>query len=189
MLHNLFGNDTSIRAHTFRRLFITMALVGICFVPYFVVAVLPAARGGGGAWIADSFGSVVDLFSALPKTLWAFLPAGGYPLHLRGLSILSPDTIAYQSHMLVAIARTVPAVLMIAAFLWVVRCKMLGAKENCSTARAEARGSEFNFACGSGKNLHIVFAGLTLLPLMLALLYSFIAKPNYLVGRYDLVAE
>ena len=35
----------------FRRCVVTFVVVGVCFIPYFIAAVLPAARAGGGAWI------------------------------------------------------------------------------------------------------------------------------------------
>lgn len=160
----------------FRRCVVTVVVVMVCFLPYFIAAVLPAARAGGGAWITQHF----DWLGSIPRTLWAFLPAGGYPAHLRGLSILSPDTVMDQPQWIIAMARTLPAIVMMAMFLWLIRCRLLNKNNVRNTAQAKA--------CGSGKNFHVFFGGLTLLPLLFALLYSLMVKPNYLVGRYDLVA-
>lgn len=176
----LLANDSK---QSFRRWLISMTLVGLCFVPYFILAVLPAARAGGGAWITQHF----DWLGSIPRTLWAFLPAGGYPAHLRGLSILSPDTVMDQPQWIIAMARTLPAIVMIVMFLWLIRCRVMRVHGDGDVAQVPDK-SGLNSACGSGIHLHIVFGGLTLLPLLFAWLYSFLVMPNYLVGRYDLVA-
>ena len=147
--------------------------VGLGFLPYFFLAVWPAARAGGSAWIGRHW----EPLTAIPRTLWAFMPAGAYPAHLRGLSLASPDTVKSAAIWLIAgngIARTVPAVLVIAMFLFLARRVWLRQKDG---------------AAGE-KNIcpHLLFGTLTLLPLILAWLYSVVVRPNYLVGRYDLVA-
>ncbi|UCC32207.1 MAG: glycosyltransferase family 39 protein, partial [Phycisphaerales bacterium] len=71
------------RRRVLRQWFVTTVAVGVGFLPYFLAGVWPAARGGGSAWIAPTF----EPIGAIPRTLWAFMPAGGYPAHLRGLSL------------------------------------------------------------------------------------------------------
>jgi hypothetical protein len=161
------------RRRIFWRWVITTAAVGIGFVPYFLVAVWPAAGGGGSAWVAPHW----DPITAIPRSLWAFLPAGGYPGHLRGLSLLSVDTVRFQQPLLVAInviARVLPAMVMIAAGVLLIH--------RVGRAAGHMRKDP------GALRLHWYLATLTLAPLVLAWLYSVVVRPNYLVGRYDLVA-
>jgi hypothetical protein len=140
----------------------------VAFLPYFFASVWPAARAGGSAWIADSF----DPILAIPRTLWAFLPCGGYPAHLRGLSLLSSDTINTQPTWLITVTRALPVVIIGGAVLLLARPL---------TSRTRSEGAP-------DRPGHIFAGGLTLLPLVIAWLYSTLIRPNYLVGRYDLVA-
>ncbi len=153
-----------------RRWFVTTVLAGAAFVPYFLAAVWPASRGGGSAWIAQNF----EPITTIPRTLWAFMPSGGYPAHLRGLSMLSPDTVMTQPAWLIVLTRALPAMVMIAVFLLLAR----------RMGRREVNGLND----GMRWNIHAFAGGMTLLPLILAWLYSVLVRPNYLVGRYDLVA-
>ncbi len=150
---------------------VTTAAVALGFLPYFLTAVWPASRQGGGAWIAPTW----EPATALLKTLWAFLPAGGYPKHLRGLSILSTDTVVLGPAWLTAVTRTVPAIVVAVVVLSLV------------TNALRRRDAERWRRDGNGAT-HVFLAFLTLGPLALAYLYSLLIRPNYLVGRYDLVA-
>lgn len=152
-----------------RRWLVTTAVVVLLFAPYFLLAVWPAARQGGGAWIAPHW----DPLGAIPRTIWAFMPAGGYPAHLRGLSLLSTDTIILGPQWLTAFTRTIPAVVVVLVFFRFVR-----RKAHTGDAVEQSRSTR----------THIFLAGLTFGPLLLAWLYSVLIRPNYLVGRYDLVA-
>ena len=161
------------RRRVFWQWVITTAAVGLGFVPYFLVAVWPAAGGGGSAWVAPHW----DPITAIPRSLWAFLPAGGYPGHLRGLSLLSVDTVRFQHPLLVAMnvfARVLPAMVIVAAGLLLIH----------RAGRAGGNRRKERGACQA----YWFLATLTLGPLVLAWLYSVAVRPNYLVGRYDLVA-
>ena len=161
------------RKRAFRAWLITASLVGLAFVPYFVVAVWPASRGGGGAWIAQYF----EPHTAILRSLWAFLPAGAYPGHLRGLSLLSVDTVRFQSDFLIAangIARALPAVVVVAMIVLLIVRVMRHGLPGATGERAWTR--------------HVFLAFVLLGPLLLAWLYSMAMRPNYLVARYDLVA-
>jgi len=157
----------SDRRRTLRQWQLTAAAVLLAFMPYVVVAIWPAARQGGSAWITPHWEPLL----AIPRTLWAFLPAGGYPAHLRGLSILSPDTVVLGPQWLTALSRTVPAVVVIVVFAMLARRGMRGGGYRPAAIR-----------------VHIFLGAVSLAPLVLAWLYSLLVRPNYLVGRYDLVA-
>lgn len=144
----------------------TVGAASLLFMPYFVAAVLPAAAGGGNKWIATDFDAVMSI----PKTLWALLPAGAYPSHLRGLSLDSSDTLVRQPLWLAAGAQIVPPlVVLLAALLFM-------------------RGRKEREAIDGPRRLSSFLLGMAMLPLVLAWLYSLLVRPNYLVARYDLVA-
>jgi hypothetical protein len=147
----------------------SVATAVLAFLPYFFLAVLPAARGGGSAWIAPSF----DPATSIPNTLWAFLPAGAYPAHLRGLSLASADTLVHQPAVLVFASQALPAAILAGCLLML--------------ARRRARQPKPPPLAGQTR-VHAALAILTLGPLLLALFYSLAVRPIYLVGRYDLVA-
>ncbi|MHC5108450.1 MAG: glycosyltransferase family 39 protein [Planctomycetota bacterium] len=156
------------RAAAWRMWLRTTIVVGVAFVPYFLLAVLPAGRGGGSLWIGSSF----EAFSAIPETLWAFLPAGGYPEHLRGLNITHQNSVPDQAPWLVAASSALPGLVMVGVVAVVLRfSRRLDADQ-----LAEYR------------SLHGFLAATTLVPLGLALGYSVLVRPTYLIGRYDLVA-
>ncbi|MHC4698180.1 MAG: glycosyltransferase family 39 protein [Planctomycetota bacterium] len=162
------------RRRAFGRWLVTNVVVGVLFIPYFLAAVWPAARGGGSGWVSGDW----EPLTAIPRTLWAFLPAGGYPAHLRGLSILSADTVSLGPEWLTAATRTIPAVLMLPIALFLMRRRLLlrgDAGDNNRSAKRTRHG-------------HVFAACMTLLPLILGWGYSVLVQPNYLVGRYDLVA-
>lgn len=157
------------RHATLRRWSATMAVAAIAFAPYFCFAVLPAAKGGGSVWIDPTFRPL----TAIPHTLWAFMPAGSYPSHLRGLSLASPDTVIRQPTSLVVASQVVPAVLIAAVGFVVLRRRFQSPSRHAAT--------------GVGRS-HLFLGALTLGPLLLAVAYSIFIRPVYLAGRYDMVA-
>ncbi len=158
------------RRQAWRRWIVTVAAVSLAFIPYLLWAVLPAARGGGGTWISQSWSP----YTVILESLWAFLPAGGYPAHLRGLSLLSPDTVPFSPDWLARTVSYLPLLIVISmATLLMLRRSAQG------PATAEQPNSQ--------QALRPLFL-LALLPLALALFYSILIRPNYLPGRYDLVS-
>lgn len=183
------------------------------FAPYALVAVLPFARGGGTTWIAREF----DPTWVMPWTLWVFLPSAIYPSNLWGLSLRHADTFTRQPTWFVAMTGMIPLVLLLTlaviavsrrrrapgadvapgdltnADVHQVRRHVVGGQvETTRTlARAEPRGSGRLMVGGSTLTPvmgHAALAGLTILPLIMAWLYSMMVRPIYLVGRYDVVA-
>ena len=178
------------RGRAFRRWVVAHAAVGLLFLPYFCAAVWPAGRGGGGAWLSDE-SSAENLFALIPRSLWAFLPAGGYPAHLRGLSLLAPDTVRAGPDWLAALARWLPAVTVagIGSYLVIKGVRMnlwgpcgIGVTKGFHLHRRSQENHPDTFST------HVFLAGMTVLPLCLACAYSVLVRFNYLVARYDLVA-
>ncbi len=161
------------RRCAWRQWFVTTCLACLAFLPYFVVAVLPASQGGGSAWINRSF----HAGTALVETVWSFLPAGSYPGHLRGLSLQSPDSLSPTSDiagLITTASKLVPAI------VWLVLFVICVSQRFARTSRAESS--------HKNRNIHIMLAGMTFGPLLLAWVYSVAIRPIYLPGRYDLVA-
>lgn len=142
---------------------ITAGMVAIAFLPWLFLAVLPAASLGGAKWVAPGF----DAIAAIPQSLWAMLPCGAYPGHLRGLSVESTETVS-QTALLVVCARVLPAVLLALIAVVVVR------------RQAKEASNSLPRAC-------FFLVGVSVAPLVLAWLYAVAVSPNYLVGRYDMV--
>lgn len=157
-----------------------VALLG--FGGYFAAAVLPAARGGGQAWIAPHF----DPARALGQTLSAFLPAGAYPAHLRGLSLDSADTVRVGHAALTAITQAAPAVMFAGMVLYLALTWVRGRRVVDMAGATGERHDQVGM--GFWQSPHVVAAALTLGPLLLAWGYSLVGRPLYLPGRYDLVA-
>ncbi len=149
--------------------------VVVLFVPYLRLAVLPAARGGGSAWIGGGW----DPWHALPETLSAFLPAGTYARHLRGLSLLSSDTVVPGSiwlHQLIEFAPPLLLVGVVVAGAWRGRA---------------LRVPPIGWPVGDGirpRRVFLFLGVMVLAPILGALAYSLLVRPHYLPGRYDLVS-
>jgi len=161
------------RRRVLRQWLITTLVVAVLFAPYLFAAVLPAGKGGGNKWINKSWEPVL----AIPRTVWALLPAGDYPTHLRGLSLASSDTVPLVPA-LDAVTRLVPAALLAGAvfFLWSRR-----------RTRPVTDESMYKYYEPAGRTVLFIVC-LTFVPIILVWLYSVVVRPNYFVGRYDMVA-
>jgi hypothetical protein len=133
--------------------------------PYAYFAVLPATGTGGRDWIAGDW----DPFLAIPRTLWAMLPAGGYPMHLRGLSLASPDTIELLPAPVSVAAMILPVIVMAGCALRLVS-RPKGALQDSAI-----------------KGRHLALGAMAIGPLVMLWLFSLLRTPIYLPGRYDLV--
>ena len=177
---------------TLKHWLVTTLLIGLCFTPYFLVAVLPAARGGGDVWLGEPPTNPMSWLAqswepatALGHSLWALLPAGAYPAHLHGLSLASRETITVGSTELVTLARTAPAIILPIALVMVISSFCF--RRDSSELSADG---EVGVAAPAKAKLgiHLFLAGVTLGPLLCAWVYSVAVKPIYFVGRYDVVA-
>ena len=122
----------------------------------------PVVQAGTSAWLADNWNPA----TALPRSLWALQPAGAYPFFLHGLSLESTRSVAIAPLPLALLAALVPALLASAALAIALVRRPLELVRGPIAA----------------------LGWLTLGPLALMWLQSVVARPAYLVGRYDLVA-
>ena len=153
------------RSRSFVRWAWTTAAAMAAMAPYAYFAILPAMGTGGREWIAGDF----DPLLAIPRTLWAMLPAGGYPMHLRGLSLTAPDTIELAPASVSVVAMILP--MLILGF-----CAM----------RLTTRRQGSLRSCGIRRR-HAALGVITIGPLVLLWLFSLLRVPIYLPGRYDMV--
>ncbi len=179
-------------------------MVVLLFVPYVVMAVLPAGAGGGNRWIGASFHPA----TAVLDSLWAMLPAGRYPPHLTGLSASGAVTPLVIGSQVAAVALTFAAIIRCLLTLRARRHapRDVAATEPRASARANATSGKRSQSAvraspdpaaapdatdGAHRPIHhplLVAAALTLGPLLLAWIYSIVVRPIYFAGRYDLVA-
>lgn len=132
--------------------------VALFFAPWFFRVVLPVSGRGNGDWVADYFYRYPP-WTAIPRTLATFGPAGFYPLQTGYLGLasrLAPWTAAVGLGVFIAA---------VAAF---------------ATA--------FRAGRSPSRRVRLFFALAVLTPLVLAWLYSMLRSPIYFVGRYDVVA-
>lgn len=194
-----------------RRWLLTLLVVGVAYLPMLVSAVVPVARLGSNAWIADA---PQDHWPIL-RSLSAWLPAGEYPQHLHGLSLLSSDTIAVVPETVsVGISFTTIALIALLAGSSLLRrqgpwqagpsprprvdrsrdAPSSSAATSAGTSPAAGdpnRGANPNPGCAP-ETMHpsratLALALLSLGPLLMMQAYASWVRPCYVVGRYDLV--
>ncbi|UCF33196.1 MAG: glycosyltransferase family 39 protein [Phycisphaerales bacterium] len=158
------------RTQSFGRWFVATALAAALFLPYLILLSWPSSTAGGNAWVRE----VWDPVWSIPRSLWAFLPAGGYPAYLGGLSLASPDTTILGPPLLNALAQVLPAIITAAIVLWLF-----------------TRGQPVDHGRHVGPippTVHVFLGGLTILPLVTLWLQSVLLDPVYVVARYDMSA-
>ncbi len=143
----------------------TTAAAMAAMVPFAYFAILPAMGTGGRTWIAGEFNPLL----AIPKTLWAMLPAGGYPMHLRGLSLAAPDTIE-----LVPASVSVAAMMLPMLVLGFCAMRLIMERQRSPQSSGIER-------------CHTALGVMAIGPLCLLWLFSVLRAAIYLPGRYDMV--
>jgi hypothetical protein len=109
---------------------------------------------------------------AVPKSLWAMLPSGGYPGYLGTLHVAAEAAGNLVSPVAGHLALWAPAVLV---------CVLLFTSGIVGTGRDREAGGRL-----AGEALFLLC--MSLLFLLVALLVSWLTAPAYVVGRYDLIA-
>jgi hypothetical protein len=151
----------------------THALVGLAFAPVFFGYVLPVATSGSGAWLAE-YWHKVDPTLLVPLSLAAFVPAGEPPMYLHTLTWSLKALREAGLGLLAGLASWAgPAILLLAAW---------------GTCRFQPRREQAVPSSRPVRRILGFWIGLTIGPLVLAWLYSSFVRPNYLVGRYDMLA-
>lgn len=157
---------------TFRRWVVTHFLVGAAFLPIFVTCVIPVASRGSGAWLVE-YWAAHNHFLAVPASIGAFIPAGEPPdyLHTFTWSLMVLREAGWG--WLAGVAKWTGALVLI-VLAWGLR-KSLRQRGGNAQSNRELRELFF-------------WVGLSIGPLVLSWLYSTVVRPNYLVGRYDMMS-
>ncbi len=145
----------------------THVALALALTPMIWWLVVPLSEGGPKPWLREMWQGYPPAW-AIPKSLWALLPVGGYPDYL--------GTLAAASHVVESRLGTTVAHIVLfgpAAFMAVVGFTVL--RRTASNTPGQP-------------GLLLFLAGHTIVFLLTAFCYSLIAGPVYIVGRYDLAA-
>jgi len=156
---------------------VTHAVLGVVLLPFIMFIIVPLTGRGSQMWLEDVWASYPPAL-ALLRSCWALLPAGGYPeAYLGPLAAATGVLGEAVGTWLTRLVQWGPAALILLLLLvWGIRKPV---------ARMTAQSAQVSPASGR----HVAFfALLTLATLATPFLYSWLVRPAYVVGRYDLCA-
>jgi len=151
---------------------ITHLLVGVAFLPILIWFVLPVASRGSGSWLVEYWADR-NPWLAVPMSLGAFLPVGAPPdyMHTFSWSLIALGDSGFSGLASVAKWAALPIVLVLCFGVW----RYGGDDHGSRPSHAHYR-------------VLVFWSGLAIGPLVLSWLYSVCVRPNYLVGRYDMMS-
>ena len=170
------------RGRALKQWVIACASLGLLLVPAVVWLVIPQAARGPKTWLAEVWQESPG-FSAVARSIWTMMPAGSYPHYLGGLGGWERALRFQGGVVLAGIVEVGPA--MVVAGLVAV----------CLFARGRGRSGEAVGAVETNRDsagdvfhITVALAAIVFCFLFTAMIYSYIAGPAYVVGRYDFVA-
>lgn len=168
------------RRRFIRQWLVAHAGIGLVLVPIGIGLIRPYVRTGAEDWKARMWRDTPPAL-AIPKSLWALMPAGGYPrAYLAPLAVAADASPFAVTPTAAATIRWLPSVLALVAVVMAAR-GLRGAADSCSSARAsDDAATRARF-----------FWFLLLLPLGylgVAWLTAWWLGRGYLAGRYDIAA-
>ena len=176
------------RRRFWRQWAVTHLVLGLSLIPVVWFLVVPLAAGGAKPWFREMWLGY-PLVLAIPKSLWAMLPSGGYPSYLGALTVATEAA----SHKLGAafgyLASWGPTALVGVLVVFAAsggKYARLGEPKRKTTNPADVcldPSRETNHV-----TLLLFLFGLSLVYLLAAFGHSWISEPTYIVGRYDLAA-
>jgi hypothetical protein len=168
-----------------RQWLVTHVGLALALLPLVWLLIVPLSEGGPKPWLRETWLGYPPVL-AVPKSLWALLPSGGYPGYLGALTVAA-EAISHRTGLLIRylVLWGGPAIV---ATLTLVRIEPLLRGGRVGHGRI-AGGA----GCGLNRSLdreRVTFflLSLTLLFLLMAFAYSAVAGSGYVVGRYDLAA-
>ena len=154
-----------------RQWLVSHAVLAVALLPVIWFLVLPLSEGGSKPWFREMWAAYPPSLAVL-KSIWAMLPAGGYPAYLGSLGVAADAASLEWGAWMSLIARWVPMVVVACAVL-------LPAVRRGSTERSDPPGLVRTIG---------FLAILSLAYLLAAFMHSWLWEPTYIVGRYDLAA-
>ncbi len=171
------------RRRCLRQWLVTHGVLALSLIPLIWLVVWPYAQGGPKMWLKEIWQESPALL-AVPRSLWALLPSGGYPDYLGMLSLSSQAVTGLIGPAAAQIIRWAPAAVVILLLMAAVVATSKQAR------KPGALDEDSGDACGQvAPRGEITFLfGLSIGFLLIAWLHSWIVGPSYVVGRYDLIA-
>ncbi len=174
---------TSNTRRFFRSWIATHAALALMLAPLVFFFILPLSEGGPKPWLEQTWAGYPPVL-AISRSLWALLPAGGYPNYLGPLPVAFAAVSTVSGRFVEEVARWGPTVVVM-GLAAIVACK-----RNC---QAEERTEPSDFlggrTSGVGNRRAMLFLmAVTLGFLAISWLFSFFITPAYVVGRYDFFA-
>ena len=154
-----------------RQWLVSHGLLAVTLLPVIWFLVLPLSEGGSKPWFREMWAAYPPPL-AVPKSIWAMLPAGGYPEYLGSLAAAAGGASVEWGALTSFLARWVPlVVLALAVLLQTVRRRSTNSPDS------------------QGLDRTIGFMTILSLAYLLAIfVHSWLWEPTYIVGRYDLAA-
>lgn len=149
------------------------ALAAALLLWFFLVG--PLVGRGSQEWLADTWRDTPPLL-AIPKSLWAMLPSGGYPKYVGVLPAVAEAAGQWGGGGLALLIRWGPAVVLGVLAVIVVTRRQPASHDAVGAAQPEDP---------ARRRALLYLVAFTLAALGVPFLYSLLVSPAYIVGRYD----
>ena len=168
--------------------FVTHLVMLLVLAPFVWLVVLPLTGRGSQGWLLEVWQGYPPVL-AVPKSLWALLPSGGYPAnYLAPLAGAASSTgTGTQSLLLGGTLRWGPALVCVGLLMvWVMT--LAQASRGAPRASARADSAIPTLDTGARRQRVLFLLVFVLGVLLVPYVYSLTVSPAYVVGRYDLGA-
>lgn len=164
------------RRRAVRQWLVVHGLLALTLAPLCWYIIQPHAGRGPAPWLEEIWKAYPGAM-ALPRSLWAMLPSGGYPSYLGALPHAWGPSAESASTLFAKVVQwgSVVVVLLLVVFSGVLR----GARFGRDTARPTRTSSQLR----TTRFLLTLVLGF----LITGVLHASLVRPSYVVGRYDFV--
>ena len=154
-----------------RQWLVAHAVLALALLPVIWFLVIPLSEGGPKPWFREMWAAFPPSLAVL-KSIWAMLPAGGYPAYLGSLAVAEDAVSLEWGALLAFIARWMPITVVI-----------------CVVVLPSVRRRPTEPPVSQGRTRTIGFLViLSLAYLLTSFTHSWLWEPTYIVGRFDLAA-
>ncbi|UCF33032.1 MAG: glycosyltransferase family 39 protein [Phycisphaerales bacterium] len=178
------------RRRFLRQWFNTHAILAVVLSPLVIFCVSALSRTGPQMWLGETWEGYPPIL-AIPRSIWALLPSGGYPEYVgtlsEGLRAMRWDGWGSEAASLLALWGSV-CVMITALAMWLAAAAQ---RWDSDTEYARPVTGPHQLPAGDGGNLNGQAGFLVLLAitsLVSPFVYSHVVRPAYIVARYDLIA-
>lgn len=179
------------RRHCLRQWLVTHVGLGAGLFPIVWFLVRPLAAGGPKPWLRAVWQGYPPLL-AVPKSLWAMLPSGGYPRYLESLGVVGQAARQFAGEAVTLIIAWGPiaclGLLVVLRFIVSqpsVMRRITAVEVSCATDGRTSAPARSTTECSRLIFCLLLVSGLFLL---IAWLYAWWRGYGYVVGRYDVAA-